>query len=48
MIVKILRKPEENDNFKFFFYKTNKYKNTQVYYLIKSLPKKKNKNIFFT
>ena len=41
MIVKILRKPEENDNFKCLFEKTNKDQNTQVYYLIKSLPKKK-------
>ena len=35
------RKPEEN-NFKCLFEKTNKGPNTQVYYLIKSLPKKKN------
>lgn len=40
------RKPEENDNFKCLFEKTNKGPNTQVYYLIKSLPKKK--NIFLT
>lgn len=45
MIVEILiRKPEENDNFKCLFEKTNKDPNTQVYYLIKSLPKKKKKS----
>lgn len=42
MIVKILiRKPEENDNFKCLFEKTNKDPNTQVFYLLKSLQKKK-------